>query len=184
MSHTRVRNGAKIDRFFFFWGGGGSDLSSMLFRRSSVHQSNSRPYVLPVLVFSGKLVDESLERAGSLSERVVVCWRRNAVCSVVASRGPKSQTGEGSVHFHPNCKKKLIQKHFHPKTLSSKNSFIQKHFHPKEKTISSTTLSSKNGFIQWHFHPKNGFVQWHFHPKTVSSNDTFIPNHFHPTLNT
>ena len=50
-------------------------------------------------------------------------------------------------------KKKLIQKHFHPKTFSSKNTFIQKHFHPKpfhpkEKTISSTTLSSKNMFIR------------------------------------
>ena len=51
------------------------------------------------------------------------------------------------------AKKNSSKKHFHPKTLSSKNTFIQKHFrpkpfHPKGKTISSTTLSSKNGFIQ------------------------------------
>ena len=45
-------------------------------------------------------------------------------------------------------KKKLIQEHFHPKTVSYKNTFVQKPFHPKQKTISSTTLSSKNGFIQ------------------------------------
>ena len=54
----------------------------------------------------------------------------------------------GWVHFHPNCKKKLIQKHFHPKTLSSKregnfihNTFIQKRVHPM-------TLSSQTFFIQ------------------------------------
>ena len=62
-----------------------------------------------------------------------------------------------------SSKNTFIQKHFHPKTLSSKNTssqntssqntFVQKHFcpkpfHPKLKTISSTTLSSKTGFIQ------------------------------------
>ena len=56
------------------------------------------------------------------------------------------------------------------KKNSSKNTFIQKHFHPK-------TLSSQNTFIQnrRQFHPR------HFHPKTVSSNDTFIPKWFRPT---
>ena len=57
--------------------------------------------------------------------------------------------------------KKLIPIHFHPKTLSSKNTFVQNHFIQKRRQ----------------FHPR------HFHPKTVSSNDIFIPNHFHPTLN-
>ena len=54
----------------------------------------------------------------------------------------------GWVHFHPNCKEKLIQKHFHPETLSFQKHFRPKSFHPKQKTISSTTLSSQNGFIQ------------------------------------
>ena len=62
------------------------------------------------------------------------------------------------------AKKNSLQKHFHPKTLSSKNTFIQKHFrpkpfHPKEednfihdtfilKRVHPMTLSSKNGFVQ------------------------------------
>ena len=45
--------------------------------------------------------------------------------------------GSGQVHFHPNCKKKLIQKLFHPKTLSS-NDTIQKRFRPM--TFSSWTI--------------------------------------------
>ena len=90
----------------------------------------------------------------------------------------------GLVHFHPTCNKKLIQKHFHPKTLSSKtissktednfihDTFIQKRVHPM-------TLSSKNGFVQRHFRPKpvssnDTFIQNLFHPKTLSSKNTFI----------
>ena len=55
-------------------------------------------------------------------------------------------------------KKKLIQKHFHPKTLSSKNTFVQNTF----------TQNTRQ------FHPR------HFHPKTGSSNDTFIQKWFRP----
>ena len=65
----------------------------------------------------------------------------------------------GQVHFHPNSKKEVIQKHFDPKTLSSKNTFIQKHFHPK--TFSSKTILSKkeDNIIHDTFIHKNGFIQ-------------------------
>ena len=73
-------------------------------------------------------------------------------------------------------KKKLIQKHFRPKTLSSKNTFVQNHFIQNRRQFHPMTLSSKNTFIQKHFRPKP------FHPKqkTISSNDTFIQKRFHP----
>ena len=65
-------------------------------------------------------------------------------------------------------RKKLIQTHFHPKTLSSKNTFIQKHFHPK--TLSSKTISSKteDNFIH------DTFIQKRFHPMTLSSKNGFV----------
>ena len=53
--------------------------------------------------------------------------------------------------------KKLIQKHFHPKTLSS-------------KTISSKT---EDNFIH------DTFIQKRFHPMTLSSKTTFFPNPKH-----
>ena len=86
----------------------------------------------------------------------------------------------GQAHFHPNS----------TTTLSSKNTFVQKHFHPK--TLSSNTISSKTEdnfihdiFIQKRFHPmtpssKNGFILWHFHPNMVSSNDIVVQNRFYP----
>ena len=60
-------------------------------------------------------------------------------------------------------KKKLIQKHFHPKTLSSKN-------------ISSKT---EDNFIH------DTFIQNQFRPLTLSSKTTFIPKTLNPKhLNT
>ena len=60
-----------------------------------------------------------------------------------------------------------VQKHFHPKTLSSKrednfihDTFIQKRVHPM-------TLSSKNGFVQWHkpFSSTWTLKPWNLNPK-------------------
>ena len=43
------------------------------------------------------------------------------------------------------AKKKLIQKHFHPKTLLSKNTVVQNHF-----------IQKRRQFHPRHFHPKTG----------------------------
>ena len=121
---------------------------------------------------------EALQRDGQPPEV------RRAVEVVRSLAARIGQVGLGTLSSKLQKKKNLIQKHFRPKTLSSKtisskrednfihDTFIQKHFHPK-------TLSSKNTFIQKRrqFHPR------HFHPKTVSSNDTFIQKRFRPSKN-
>ena len=66
------------------------------------------------------------------------------------------------------------KKHFHPKTLSSKNTFVPNDFIQNMRQFHPRQFHPKNGSS------KNGFVQRHFHPKPVSSNDTVIQNHFHP----
>ena len=65
----------------------------------------------------------------------------------------REQMGEGRIHFHP-------------KTVSSRDTFIPKRFHPK--TVCSNT------FIQKQFHPMTLVVQNLFHPMTPSSKINFI----------